>query len=1163
MKKLITLLAFVFISVSAFSATLYWVGASGGAWTTASNWNTLQNGSGTSSVPASPDFAIIDADVTITFAGSVTNAINKLTIKTNRTVTFSASTTVIIGSSTAVGWAVEVETGAILNLTKSTTTAAHGVRLQLQTNTFVMPAIAPLITGTINCVEGSGSQVVVLSSTTLTVNGTLELGTNASGHDAGNVSSTGTIVFGPNSTFRNKRTNGVILPAATWDATSTIDWDMPGTTPSITLSGSAPYTFGNFRYKFPNQSGATTLFSTGTIIFAGNVDIVSTGSSNIRLSSATTGTPITINGNLNVSAGVLYGINASSSATVLVKGNMTVASGASYFINLNTGGTPNLEVRGNLDCSGTLTTAGTTATLKMTGSTAQTVKITTLLAGAIAFSPTNTAGVTLLSDITLPRATTIGAGTMLFLGNFNYTVPAVGGIPSAGVTNRIVTNGTGFLKITGVPTTALGATFKIGVSATSYDEVYVRPTNAGIDFSVRVKNSLTNAVLPTNAAFVASREWEIVTSASPGSTELNFKDGSAAAITGTAAIGHYIGGAWNTTDVTGVTKSGSDYSGFNTTGNFSPFAVGNACGFASVAPPTITNLSNNSPICAGASLNFSVITSGGSGSLSYNWTGVNSFTSTTSGGPNPSVTIIPNATTAASGTYNLTITDVSSTCTVTGTTTATVKPAAPTTAVLANDVTICIGQTANLTTTITGGTSPYTVVYSGGTLSGYTSGTNIPVTPPMTTMYTLTSVTDANGCAATMPSGSPTVTVNPLNYTAVASTAWNTASTWSCGVPPMMANVTIPAGIIVALDVNATVNSITFTGGGELTLGANNLTAGTATGSALNGYIVTNGAGQLTLVTAAGVIEDFPIGASTTSYDPLSITPTNGVNVSASVQSTFTNAVADPSKTASREWNISATGAGSSIITLTADPLVTVPPVGTPKMGHYVGGAWNETDMTAVSLFGNTYTGTNASGVFSPFGGGVAGGFAAIVLAVELKSITAFAKGTSNAIQWTTNTEANNSHFNVERSLDGINNWTTIGSQKGKGNSTVESNYSFGDNNPLSISYYRLRSVATNGKEDVSKVVSVLRATGGKLGISRLFPSPASDKVSVDFEATSEGNITAVVTDITGRVVNTQIINAVEGLNRLDLNVAALTSGVYTLTIADKTSIVTQRIVKN
>jgi len=60
----------------------------------------------------------------------------------------------------------------------------------------------------------------------------------------------------------------------------------------------------------------------------------------------------------------------------------------------------------------------------------------------------------------------------------------------------------------------------------------------------------------------------------------------------------------------------------------------------------------------------------------------------------------------------------------------------PTASVLSGTDTICPGSSANLNVTITGGKSPYTVVYNNGvsniTVSNYVSGSNITVTPSKT-----------------------------------------------------------------------------------------------------------------------------------------------------------------------------------------------------------------------------------------------------------------------------------------------------------------------------------------------------------------------------------------------------------------------------------------------
>ncbi|MFN8303116.1 MAG: choice-of-anchor D domain-containing protein [Saprospiraceae bacterium] len=81
------------------------------------------------------------------------------------------------------------------------------------------------------------------------------------------------------------------------------------------------------------------------------------------------------------------------------------------------------------------------------------------------------------------------------------------------------------------------------------------------------------------------------------------------------------------------------------------------------------------------------------------------------------------------------------------------------TAVLSGDASICAGGSTNLSVAISGGTGPYTVVYSGGTVNSYNNADPIPVSPGSTTVYTLTSVTNNDGCTATV-SGSATVTVS-------------------------------------------------------------------------------------------------------------------------------------------------------------------------------------------------------------------------------------------------------------------------------------------------------------------------------------------------------------------------------------------------------------------
>ncbi|NSW46614.1 MAG: hypothetical protein HPY79_12465, partial [Bacteroidales bacterium] len=140
------------------------------------------------------------------------------------------------------------------------------------------------------------------------------------------------------------------------------------------------------------------------------------------------------------------------------------------------------------------------------------------------------------------------------------------------------------------------------------------------------------------------------------------------------------------------------------------------------APCTITaSTGSNSPICQNATLNLTSSASNGYGTLSYNWSGPNGFTSTLQ---NPSIS---NATTAASGTYYVTITDELN-CSATASMNVTVN-ALPTVSVSASPATICSGSSSTLTAS---GASSYS--WSGGL------GTGNPktVSPTTTTTYTVT-----------------------------------------------------------------------------------------------------------------------------------------------------------------------------------------------------------------------------------------------------------------------------------------------------------------------------------------------------------------------------------------------------------------------------------------
>ena len=187
--------------------------------------------------------------------------------------------------------------------------------------------------------------------------------------------------------------------------------------------------------------------------------------------------------------------------------------------------------------------------------------------------------------------------------------------------------------------------------------------------------------------------------------------------------------------------------------------------------------------------------------------------------------------------------------------------------------------------------------------------------------------------------------------------------------------------------------------------------------------------------------------------------------------------------------------------------------------------------------------------------------FNSAVIPVELISFEAKAKNETNVLTWRTATERDVQTFDLQRSANGQTNWASFQQIKPNGNSNKENVYTATDNTPLSISYYRLRSIDLNGKEDVSRTVAVNQGKGA-LTLTNVYPMPTKGTMAIDFEATKTSAITLTLTDLTGRIVLQSQIDAAIGMNHKDLDMTRMATGSYILTITDGETTRTKYIVK-
>jgi len=188
-----------------------------------------------------------------------------------------------------------------------------------------------------------------------------------------------------------------------------------------------------------------------------------------------------------------------------------------------------------------------------------------------------------------------------------------------------------------------------------------------------------------------------------------------------------------------------------------------------VAAPS-AQVSGGGTYCAGSPVTVSAALSG-TGPFNITWS--DGFTQQVTG-TTATRAVSPSSTT----TYSIT-SIANDSCSGTANGSATVIPRATPTAVVSGGGTYCEGATTNITATFTG-SAPFSVTWSDG-VTGTTSSNTLTrsVGPSATTVYTLTSFTDAycsgtrSGSATATPTLKPVITTQPQSKTI----AYNTATT--------------------------------------------------------------------------------------------------------------------------------------------------------------------------------------------------------------------------------------------------------------------------------------------------------------------------------------------------------------------------------------------------
>jgi len=181
---------------------------------------------------------------------------------------------------------------------------------------------------------------------------------------------------------------------------------------------------------------------------------------------------------------------------------------------------------------------------------------------------------------------------------------------------------------------------------------------------------------------------------------------------------------------------------------------------------------------------------------------------------------------------------------------------------------------------------------------------------------------------------------------------------------------------------------------------------------------------------------------------------------------------------------------------------------------------------------------------------------------VELAGFAAIVDGNDVQLNWTTETELNNSGFEILRSVDG-NNWENIAFVPGFGTVSEPNSYYFTDAELKSgFHFYRLKQIDFDGGFEYSDIVNVFVSSPIDYNLEQNYPNPFNPNTQIKFSISNEVQVNLSVFNILGEKVK-ELKNDImkPGYYDVEFNASSLASGVYSYRIKAGDFVETKKMV--
>lgn len=337
-------------------------------------------------------------------------------------------------------------------------------------------------------------------------------------------------------------------------------------------------------------------------------------------------------------------------------------------------------------------------------------------------------------------------------------------------------------------------------------------------------------------------------------------------------------------------------------------------------------------------------------------------------------------------------------------------------------------------------------------------------------------------------------------------------------------------------------------------LGSSLTMNGIISGGSTTSHIVTNGLGKLIINNIGTTPVGFPVGAGTTTFNPMFISNGGGLNYGVRVETGINPAIAVPVNAVNRTWFVTPSGGTPGTVNTNFFYYAGEANAGfnysaNLELGQYTG-VWNviQTGIVPAGAYQVATTVSSfAEDIEAPLVLANLGAILSVDDPISVNYFTGIKQNDKHLLKWKlTCNSMPTVTIELERSKNGSN-YTSIYSIVATA-LRCQQPFNYTDAQPAKgVNYYRLKMTDANGKITYSTVVPLINAIKG-IDVMSIAPNPiVNGSFNLKVSSAEKTQMEIAITDMQGRILQKQTVPMIAGFNLIPINVKSFVAGTYQL----------------